>query len=67
MLIGFSNTLATLPGIAGVAVTGWLLDATHSYAATFLMTAAIVTAGAVALLVTRAQPPPLAEPASVHS
>jgi MFS transporter, ACS family, solute carrier family 17 (sodium-dependent inorganic phosphate cotransporter), other len=65
MLIGLSNTLATLPGIAGVAITGWLLDETHSYAATFLMTAAITTAGAVALLVTRSAPPALAKAAGV--
>ncbi len=49
MLVGASNTLATLPGIAGVAITGALLDATHSYNATFVLTAAIAIAGALAV------------------
>jgi ACS family sodium-dependent inorganic phosphate cotransporter len=58
MLIGFSNTLATIPGILGVAITGWLLDLTHTYAATFLATAALTLIGALALaLVSRPQAP----------
>lgn len=52
VLIGASNTLATLPGIAGVAITGWLLDLTHSYAATFFLTAGIALAGALLLVFT---------------
>jgi ACS family sodium-dependent inorganic phosphate cotransporter len=56
MLVGASNTLATLPGIAGVAVTGALLDATHSYNATFVLSAAIAITGALALALTRALP-----------
>jgi ACS family sodium-dependent inorganic phosphate cotransporter len=47
VLIGISNTMATIPGIAGVAITGWLLDKTGTYSATFLLTAAIATVGAV--------------------
>lgn len=27
-LLGISNTIATIPGIAGVAITGWLVEAT---------------------------------------
>jgi hypothetical protein len=30
---GFTNTIATIPGIGGVAVTGWLLDVTGTYSA----------------------------------
>jgi ACS family sodium-dependent inorganic phosphate cotransporter len=47
VLIGVSNTLATIPGVAGVAITGWLLDRTGTYAATFLLTAAIAIGGAL--------------------
>lgn len=47
VLIGVSNTLATIPGVAGVAITGWLLDRTGSYSATFLLTAAIAIGGAI--------------------
>jgi ACS family sodium-dependent inorganic phosphate cotransporter len=47
VLIGVSNTLATIPGVAGVAITGWLLDRTGNYAATFLLTAAVAIAGAL--------------------
>jgi ACS family sodium-dependent inorganic phosphate cotransporter len=45
MLMAVSNTLAAIPGIAGVAVTGWLLDRTGSYSVTFLLTATIAVAG----------------------
>jgi ACS family sodium-dependent inorganic phosphate cotransporter len=47
ILGGFSNTLATIPGVAGVAVTGWLVDLTGSYAVGFALTAAFCTVGAV--------------------
>ena len=47
VLIGISNTMATIPGIAGVAITGWLLDRTGTYSATFLLSAAIATVGAL--------------------
>jgi MFS transporter, ACS family, solute carrier family 17 (sodium-dependent inorganic phosphate cotransporter), other len=47
LLIGFSNTIATIPGIVGVAVTGWLVDLTGTYAAPFALTAAISAVGAV--------------------
>jgi MFS transporter, ACS family, solute carrier family 17 (sodium-dependent inorganic phosphate cotransporter), other len=49
MLIGFSNTLATIPGIIAVALTGWQLDATHNYASTFVLSAAVAAAGALLL------------------
>ena len=44
---GVSNTFATIPGIVGVAVTGWLVDRTGGYAAPFLLTAGLGVAGAV--------------------
>ena len=47
VLIGFSNTLATIPGIAGVAITGWLVDVTHTFAAAFLVSALVSVAGAL--------------------
>jgi ACS family sodium-dependent inorganic phosphate cotransporter len=51
VLMGMSNTLATIPGVAGVAITGWLLDQTGSYSTTFVLTAAIAIAGAVAYFI----------------
>ena len=48
---GISNTFATLPGIVGVYITGWLLDRTGSFVAPFLLTAAIAVFGAVFYLV----------------
>jgi hypothetical protein len=36
---GFSNTIATIPGIVGVTVTDWLLDVTGTYSAAFILTA----------------------------
>ena len=38
---GVSNTIATLPGIVGVALTGWLVETTGSYASAFVLTAAL--------------------------
>jgi len=47
VVYGFSNMVATLPGIIGVAVTGWLLDVTGTYAAAFALTAAVSVLGAI--------------------
>jgi ACS family sodium-dependent inorganic phosphate cotransporter len=47
---GISNTFATIPGIVGVYVTGWLVDRTGGYAAPFTVTAAIALLGAVVYL-----------------
>jgi ACS family sodium-dependent inorganic phosphate cotransporter len=44
---GISNTGGTVPGVAGVAVTGWLIDRTGSFTAPFVLTAAISVAGAL--------------------
>jgi len=50
VLIGFSNTVATVPGIAGVAITGWLVDVTHTYATGFLVAALASVGGALVFL-----------------
>ena len=47
LLFGFGNTFATIPGIVGVAVTGWLVDVTGTYSAGFLLTAIVSAAGAL--------------------
>ena len=44
---GITNTAGTLPGIIGVAVTGFLVQRTGSYDAPFLVTAALCVAGAI--------------------
>jgi ACS family sodium-dependent inorganic phosphate cotransporter len=47
---GISNSFATLPGIFGVFVTGWLVDRTGGFAVPFFVTGAIALAGAVVFL-----------------
>jgi MFS transporter, ACS family, solute carrier family 17 (sodium-dependent inorganic phosphate cotransporter), other len=47
VLVGMSNTIATIPGIAGVAITGWLIDTTGTYSSAFLVTGAICIGGAL--------------------
>jgi MFS transporter, ACS family, solute carrier family 17 (sodium-dependent inorganic phosphate cotransporter), other len=47
---GITNTAGTLPGIVGVAITGYLVQRTGSYAAPFQLTAAICVAGAFTYL-----------------
>jgi ACS family sodium-dependent inorganic phosphate cotransporter len=37
----------TIPGIVGVAVTGWLVEATGTYSAAFLLSAAVSVMGAL--------------------
>jgi ACS family sodium-dependent inorganic phosphate cotransporter len=46
VVYGFSNTFATIPGIIGVALTGWLVDVTGTYTAAFALTAAVGLTGA---------------------
>ncbi|MBK6451061.1 MAG: MFS transporter [Proteobacteria bacterium] len=48
---GISNTFATLPGIVGIYVTGWLVDRTGTFGAPFVLTAAVSLFGAVFYLV----------------
>jgi ACS family sodium-dependent inorganic phosphate cotransporter len=43
---GISNTVATLPGIVGIAVTGWLVDRTGAFTAPFFLAAGVALAGA---------------------
>ncbi len=42
---GISNTAGTMPGIIGVAITGWLIDKTGSFNAPFLLTAGVGVVG----------------------
>jgi ACS family sodium-dependent inorganic phosphate cotransporter len=57
VLYGLSNTVATLPGLCGVLVTGWLVDRTGSFAAAFFVTAAVAWAGALIYAVLAAGTP----------
>lgn len=51
VLFSISNTAGTLPGIIGVAATGFLLDLTGGYTATLVAAAAVNVAGALAWLI----------------
>ncbi len=51
VLLGISNTFGTIPGIVGVALTGWLLDQTGSYTSIFIITAAVQVLGGILWLV----------------
>jgi ACS family sodium-dependent inorganic phosphate cotransporter len=44
---GITNTAGTIPGIVGVAVTGWLVETTGSYTSVFVVAAVISVAGAI--------------------
>ncbi|MGH7923344.1 MAG: ACS family MFS transporter [Candidatus Binatus sp.] len=45
ILMGISNTFATLPGIIGVAATGLIVQATKSFSAAFYLIAAVYAVG----------------------
>ena len=47
ILMGITNTAGTIPGIIGVAVTGWLIDQTGSYSAVFFLAAGVTSVGAL--------------------
>lgn len=47
MLGAFSNTIATIPGIVAVSITGWLVDVTGTYTAAFVLTGAVGAIGAL--------------------
>ena len=51
LLTGFSNTFATIPGIVGVSITGWLVDLTGGYTAAFGLAAGVSIAGAVIYMI----------------
>ena len=50
VLFGIMNTLGTLPGIIGVALTGWIVETTGSYDAVLLVAAVISIVGAGAYI-----------------
>ena len=47
LISGVVNGIATLPGIIGVGLTGWLVDVTGSYSAAFVLAAAVGIVGAL--------------------
>lgn len=47
VLLGVGNAIATVPGIVGVALTGWLVDVTGTYSAAFVLTAIVSVCGAL--------------------
>jgi ACS family sodium-dependent inorganic phosphate cotransporter len=51
LISAFSNTVATIPGIAGVGLTGWIVDTTGTYSAAFVLAAAVSAAGALFYIV----------------
>ncbi|MCC7412500.1 MAG: ACS family MFS transporter [Gammaproteobacteria bacterium] len=50
VLMGITNTFGTIPGVIGVAVTGWLVDVTGTYSTAFVLSAAVSVAGTVVWL-----------------
>ena len=49
-LLGITNTVGTIPGIVGVALTGWLVETTGSYDSVFMMVACVNLVGVVVWL-----------------
>lgn len=47
LLMGITNTVGTIPGVVGVALTGFLIDVTGTYNSVFVMVAGVNIAGAV--------------------
>jgi ACS family sodium-dependent inorganic phosphate cotransporter len=50
VLMGITNTAGTIPGIIGVALTGWLVDVTGTYSAAFALAAGVNVFGAIVWL-----------------
>jgi ACS family sodium-dependent inorganic phosphate cotransporter len=51
LLFGIGSTIATIPGVVGVTVTGWLVDVSGTYTAAFVLAAAVSLAGTLAFTV----------------
>ena len=51
VIFSISNTFGTVPGVIGVAVTGWLVELTGTYVAAFALTACVHIIGALAWLI----------------
>jgi len=47
ILFGISNTFATIPGIVGVVLTGYLVDVTGTFASAFYLTAGMYALGLI--------------------
>jgi nitrate/nitrite transporter NarK len=45
VLMGISNSIATIPGIVGVAIVGFIVQATGSFSAVFVLIAAVYAIG----------------------
>jgi MFS transporter, ACS family, solute carrier family 17 (sodium-dependent inorganic phosphate cotransporter), other len=50
VLMGLTNTAGTIPGVIGVALTGWLVDTTGTYTSAFALAAGVNIFGAVVWL-----------------
>jgi MFS transporter, ACS family, solute carrier family 17 (sodium-dependent inorganic phosphate cotransporter), other len=50
ILMGLSNTFAQLPGIVGVALTGFIVNMTHSFGGVFYLIAFIYMTGMICYL-----------------
>jgi ACS family sodium-dependent inorganic phosphate cotransporter len=50
VLMGITNTAGTVPGIVGVAITGWMVDVSGSYTTAFALAAGVNIFGAVVWL-----------------
>lgn len=51
IIFGISNTAATVPGIVGVALTGFMVDQTGTFASAFYLTAGILVFGWLVFLI----------------
>jgi len=50
ILLGITNTFATIPGIIGNTFTGWILDQTNNWNIVFLVASLVYTFGAIIYL-----------------
>ncbi len=46
-IMGVSNTFATVPGVVGVSLTGWIVQTTGTFQAAFVLTAVLCVIGAI--------------------